>query len=254
MKILTGIKPTGKLHLGHYFSCIKPALELQKQGHDVELLIANLHAQNTLTKDEINLHMNNMYPYIPQALLYRDQNYSWDYSVQDVFFEMLQITPKGLLERCHAYKSLDDKQQANMGLLTYPVLMAVDIYLSGCDKVLVGQDQLQHIEVARELIKRFNKNAILPEPLVYETTQIPGFDGRKMSKSYNNTLPLDATDKEIKEFCRKIKTGTEVTRENSKIINHMFSLLGGFYEYSSYKQAKDKLTEVMIDFYNKEIR
>lgn len=255
MKILTGIKPTGKLHLGHYFSCIKPALELQEQGHEVSTMIADLHARNTLDRLLISGASTDIALFCFNKTKVHTYRQSSEKRTYSTYFDMLQITPKGMLERCHAYKTLDDKKQANMGLFTYPVLMAVDIYLSDCDKVLVGSDQLQHIEVARDLIKKYDPDAKLPEALVIHEESVLGYDGRKMSKSYNNTLPLDATDEEIRAFCMKIKTGSEVSQENSTILYSLFRLMGySFPNFTGYKQAKEILIGAMIEFYNKEIR
>lgn len=264
MKILTGIKPTGKLHLGHYFSCIKPALELQEEGHDVEVLIAQIHALNTLDVDTMTEYANAIEEYIKSIGL---KCVHQSEETLACFALMLNKTTKGQLERCHAYKSLKNKDQANMGLLTYPVLMSTDIYLSKCDKVLVGNDQEQHIEIARDLIKKYDPEAKLPESLIYHTFHVVGFDGRKMSKSYNNTLTLDATNTEIKEFIMKIKTGSEGVEESKDVRGtplvelhdlitggrSMFAFKlsrGGF----SYKEAKEELITKMIDFYNEEIR
>ena len=255
MKILTGIKPTGKLHLGHYFSCIKPAKDYLKSNNTIEVLIADLHALNTLDSEIVNASTSELFKFLTEQSIGVVNIQSDKHITQSVFLDMLQKTPKGLLERCHAYKTLGDKQQANMGLFTYPVLMAVDIYLSGCDKVLVGKDQLQHIEVARELIKKYDSEAKLPTALVIHEESVLGFDGRKMSKSYNNALPLDATDEEIIKFCKKIKTGSEVNQENSAILYSLFRLMGySFPNFTGYKQAKEMLAQATIEFYNKEIR
>ena len=133
--------------------------------------------------------------------------------------------------------------------------VTVDIYLSGCDKVLVGQDQQQHIEVARDLIKKYDPKAKLPEALIIQTESVLGFDGRKMSKSYNNTLTLDATDDEIRNFVRKIKTGTDVTEENSKTIQDLHYLITGEYpNIKRYGTAKAMLAQELIEFYNRNIR
>lgn len=254
MRILTGFKPTGKLHLGNYFSCIKPVKELGTGKNFVECLIADLHALNTLDQEEIDINTSDMFEFLSRQKMGMVTIQKNKHATYFTFLEMLQKAPKGLLERCHAYKSLDNKDKANMGLFVYPVLMAVDIYLSGCDTVLVGEDQIQHVEVARDLIKRYNKDALLPEALIVNTENILGFDGKKMSKSYNNTLYLDATNEDISRFVKKIKTSTKVTDKGSEILINLFQAIGVDYEISSYGKAKKELTKQLIDFYDKEIR
>ncbi len=216
-RMLSGVKPTGKPHIGNYFGSIKQFVELQNSGYEVYVFIANLHAlisvqnKNEMKQDTIDLVKD----YIACGL---DPNKVTFFLQSDVsahtelnwIFNCLVTVP--FMERAHAYKdALQNGKEPTLGLFTYPVLMAADILLYSPDVVPVGNDQKQHIEYARDIALKFN-NAFgetfkLPE--VYtpkEVGIILGIDGRKMSKSYKNHIPLFATDEDIRKICMSIVT------------------------------------------------
>ncbi len=207
-RILTGIKPSGDLHLGNYFGVIKPLLELQeKEDSELFVFIANYHAQ-TSVKDKKELEKNTLNIlkiYLASGL---DPEKTTIYLQSDVpevhelswVFATLTTMPE--LMRAHAFKDAEAKNKdINVGIFTYPLLMAADIALFKADLVPVGKDQIQHIEMAREMVRDFNKTygEFLKEPkelVQKEIETIPGTDGQKMSKSYKNVIPLVATDEE----------------------------------------------------------
>ena len=219
-RILTGIKPSGDLHLGNYFGVIKPLLELQeKEDSELFVFIANYHAQ-TSVKDKNELEKNTLNIlkiYLASGL---DPEKTTIYLQSDVpevhelswVFATLTTMPE--LMRAHAFKDAESKNKdINVGIFTYPLLMAADIALFKADLVPVGKDQIQHIEMAREMVRDFNKTygEFLKEPkelVQKEVETIPGIDGQKMSKSYKNVIPLVATDEEWRKAIFSIVTGS----------------------------------------------
>ena len=230
--ILTGIKPTGTPHLGNYIGAIKPMLELAK-GNKLIIFIADLHALNMIS----DAKMVSKYSYeIAASLLALGLNPD-----ETVFFRqsdvpevaqlntlLSNVTPKGLMNRAHSYKAKVEKNNehgedvdsgVNMGLYTYPILMAADILLYGSDIVPVGRDQKQHVEFARDIAGSFNhiygENLLkLPEPYIREDTGIiPGLDGRKMSKSYDNYIPIFAPESQLKKLIMRIITDSKLPEE-----------------------------------------
>ncbi|NQX49199.1 tryptophan--tRNA ligase [Paenibacillus tritici] len=224
--VLTGIKPTGKVHLGNYIGAIKPALQIAGTSDCTSLyFIADYHGLTFIQdRDEFNtLSYSIAATWLALGL---DPDRVIFYRQSDVpeIFELSWIlsclTSKGLMNRAHAYKSIHDKNEqlgldsdtgVNMGLYTYPILMAADILLFQSDKVPVGKDQIQHVEIARDIAEGFNRiygdTFKLPDYIVDEKTAvIPGLDGRKMSKSYNNTIPLFEPAEHLKKLINKIKT------------------------------------------------
>jgi tryptophanyl-tRNA synthetase len=224
--VLTGIKPTGKVHVGNYIAAIKPALQMAKDSDCTALyFIADYHALTFIQdRDEFNdLSYGIAATWLALGL---DSERVVFYRQSDVpeIFELSWIlsclTPKGLLNRAHAYKAILDKNEqsgvdtdtgVNMGLYTYPILMAADILLFQSDQVPVGKDQIQHVEIARDIAEGFNRNYgdtfKLPKYKVDDNTAlIPGLDGRKMSKSYNNTIPLFESAERLKKLISKMKT------------------------------------------------
>jgi len=229
---LTGIKPTGELHIGNYFGAIKPALELTNE-FDTRYFIADYHGLNTM-KDpkELNAAIRGVAAgwlaagLDPEKVIFYRQS-----SIPEVFeltIMMMAFTSKGLMNRAHAYKAAVDKNNEkgddpdsgiNMGLFTYPALMAADIILFDSDVVPVGQDQKQHIEMAQDIAQSVNANykkqiLKVPQPVIQETVAvIPGLDGRKMSKSYNNTVPLFAPEKELRKTIMRVVTNSQGVEE-----------------------------------------
>ena len=225
-RFLSGVKPTGTPHLGNYFGMIEPALSMVGDYDESFLFIANVHALNQV-QDATRLEdftLSITATYLACGL---DPNKTHIYLQSDipedqVLATILQsFTPKGWMNKAHAYKAATDKNSADnkpvddgvsMGLYTYPILMAADILLFDANVVPVGKDQIQHVEIARDIANRVNSqygtNVLTPpEVLVKEDVQtITGLDGRKMSKSYDNIIPLFATPSERREAVNKIVT------------------------------------------------
>ncbi|MDR1301868.1 MAG: tryptophan--tRNA ligase [Treponema sp.] len=229
---LTGIKPTGTLHIGNYFGAIKPALQLA-QDYDARYFIADYHALNTV-KDpkELAAHIREVAAGWLAAGLNPEKVIFYRQSSIPETFELTTIlmafTSKGLMNRAHAYKAavqenLENQEEPdagiNMGLFTYPVLMAADILLFNPDIVPVGKDQVQHVEMAQDIAQGINfnyKGDILKIPqasVQAEVAVVPGLDGRKMSKSYGNTIPLFAPEKQIRKLIMRIVTNSQTVEE-----------------------------------------
>lgn len=231
--VLTGVKPTGTVHIGNYVGAIRPAIELGKQTIDAGgrhiMFIADYHAINAL-KDPVALSKQSKEVACVYLACGVDPNKTIFYKQSDVceLFEMTTIlmayTAKGLMNKSHAYKAQVDKNIAkgepndagiNMGLYTYPVLMASDILSFDTDIVPVGKDQIQHVEIAADIAGSINalyKKPVLKIPtysVVQHAQVLPGTDGQKMSKSYNNIIPLFATDAEMKKVVMSIKTDSQ---------------------------------------------
>ncbi|UII58178.1 tryptophan--tRNA ligase (plasmid) [Cytobacillus spongiae] len=231
--VLTGIKPTGQIHLGNYIGAIKPALRLaENESYQKAYFVADYHG---LTKIHDQNQLKELSYGVAAAWLALglDPDRAIFYRQSDIpeIFELSWIlscfAPKGLMNRAHAYKSLAEGNQRsgkdvdagiNMGLFTYPILMAADILLFQSELVPVGKDQIQHVEIARDLAESFNKQYgkifTIPEYIIQEETSvIPGLDGRKMSKSYNNTIPLFEEPKKLQKLINKIKTDSMPAEE-----------------------------------------
>ncbi len=216
MRVLTGIQSSGTLHIGNYFGAIKPMLELQEKS-DLFMFIANYHALTSL-KDAEALRKNTMDAAIIFLSLGIDPNKTtfWVQSdvkeVLELYWILSAYTPMGLLERAHSYKDKVAKGiGANHALFSYPVLMAADILLYDAQIVPVGKDQIQHVEITRDIALKFNNDHgdifTLPEFKVDENVAtVPGVDGAKMSKSYGNTIDLFTTEKQLKKQVGKIVT------------------------------------------------
>ena len=230
--ILTGIKPTGTPHIGNYIGALKSLIELS-QMHKTYMFIADLHALNAVhDAKEIKQHtyeiaalMIAMGLNLENTAFFRQSDVNEVYQLSNF---LMNVTPKGLMNRAHSYKAMVDKNNAagvdvdsgvNMGLYTYPVLMAADILLYNSDIVPVGKDQKQHVEFARDIAGYFNniygETFKLPEPIIGEESgYIPGLDGRKMSKSYDNTIPLFAPSNELKKKVMRIITDSKTPEES----------------------------------------
>lgn len=229
--VLTGIKPTGTPHIGNYLGALKPLIELS-QNHKTIMFIADLHALNA-EKDakalkqhtyEIAALLIAAGLNLKNAILFRQSDIDEIYKLSNF---LMNVTPKGLMNRAHSYKAMVEKNTemgvdvdagVNMGLYTYPVLMAADILLYNSDIVPVGKDQKQHVEFARDIAGYFNntygETFKMPEPVIGEDIGlIPGLDGRKMSKSYDNTIPLFAPSNELKKKIMRIITDSKTPEE-----------------------------------------
>jgi len=215
-RILSGIQPSGSLHIGNYFGMIRPALELQREG-EAFIILVNYHALTSVRDpDALRLWTRELAldflaagfdPRRGALFLQSDVP-----EVTELTWILSTVTPMGLLERCHAYKDkLARGLPANAGLFVYPVLQAADILLYDSDVVPVGKDQKQHIEVARDVAIKMNESYgeifKLPEPDIRdEVATVPGTDGQKMSKSYGNTIPLFGTEKAIRKRVMSVVT------------------------------------------------
>ena len=216
MKVLSGIQPSGELHIGNYFGMMRPMIEYQEQ-EELYCFIVNLHALTTVFDGEV-LKKNIINAAVDFLALGLDPNKCifWVQSdipeVIELTWYLCNITPVGLLERCHSYKDKIAKGLSpNHGLFTYPVLMAADILLYQSEKIPVGKDQKQHVEVARDIAIKFNniygETFVLPEPEINSNLAvIPGLDGQKMSKSYNNTIEIFADENNMRKKIMSIVT------------------------------------------------
>lgn len=222
--ILTGITSSGTPHLGNYIGAIKPCIDRQFDGQAM-FFIADLHSLVKLwdadKRKQYVLEIAASWLALgldhEKAYFYRQSDIP---EISELCWILLSVTSKGLLNRAHAYKGLVAENEGNdpdkgitMGLYTYPVLMAADILAFNANKVPVGKDQIQHIEIARDIAARFNhlygETFTLPEVVVDDkATTIPGLDGRKMSKSYGNTIPLFESPKKLQKLINKIVTNS----------------------------------------------
>jgi tryptophanyl-tRNA synthetase len=230
-RTITGIKPTGRPHLGNYLGMIRPALELARTSEAL-CFIADYHALTTVPPpDTIRAGVLDLAATLiafgldpEQTVLYRQSDVP---AICELAWILGCVCPKGLLNRAHAYKAAvqenvaagrDRDQGVGMGLFNYPILMAADILIHRADQVPVGSDQRQHVEIARDLAESFNRLygrvLVVPEPAVDDRVMtIPGIDGRKMSKSYGNQIALSATPDEIRRQVSRIVTDSRSPSE-----------------------------------------
>lgn len=223
-RVLTGIQPSGALHLGNYLATVRPMLAWQDKS-ELIIFIADLHAMtSTKNADELKKNIEDVvFDYLAfgfdpeKCLIFRQSDV---YQVCLLSWILACVTPYGLLQRAHAFKdAMQNKSDINAGLFTYPVLMAADILMYKTDIVPVGQDQGQHVEISRELARNFNKTYgdLFPVPRAQidkDARIIPGIDGRKMSKSYGNTIPLFADEKEIQRLVMQFLTDPARTKRD----------------------------------------
>lgn len=239
MRVLSGIQPSGKLHLGNYFGMMRECVRLQEKGESY-VFIANYHALTTVSNAE-QLRIDTMdvaLDFLACGLDPERTNFfvqSDVPEVQELAWLLSIVTPMGLLERAHSYKDkLAHGKEATHGLFAYPVLMAADILLYQADIVPVGKDQKQHLEITRDLATKFNlkfgETFKIPEPYTpEEVAVVPGIDGQKMSKSYNNTIQMSATPKQIKQAIMSIVTDSTPLEDpkdpDSCIVYQLYKLL-----------------------------
>ncbi len=209
MRILSGIQPSGALHLGNYFGMMRPAIELQEQG-EAYYFIANYHSMTSLFDPEVR-RKNTLDVALDFLACGLDPKKSVFFRQSDVpevtelSWILTTLTPMGLLERCHSYKDkLAHGISPNHGLFAYPVLMAADILIYDSNIVPVGRDQKQHVEVTRDIAIKFNQQYgetfVIPEPKIREEVAVvPGIDGQKMSKSYGNTIEIFGDEKAMRK-------------------------------------------------------
>lgn len=229
---LTGIKPTGNVHIGNYLGAIRQALQLTDK-YEARYFIADYHALNTVkNKEELSQSTYGVAAswiasgLDPQkALVYRQSDVPETFELSTF---LMAFTAKGHMNRAHAYKDkaqknldagMDPDIGVNMGLYTYPVLMAADILLFNTDIVPVGKDQKQHVEICADIAGSINHTygeelLTIPTPVMNEMTEtVTGLDGRKMSKSYNNTIPLFMPPKQLRKLVMKIVTNSQELEE-----------------------------------------
>ncbi len=252
-RILSGIQPSGALHIGNYFGMMKKMIQYQNES-DLFCFIANYHAM-TSVQDGEQLAKNTFETAATFLALGIDPERTtfWVQSdvpeVQELTWVLSTITPMGLLERCHSYKDKVAKGiAASHGLFAYPVLMTADILLFNSDVVPVGRDQKQHLEVARDLAIKFNamhgEVFTVPEPDIDDTVAvIPGTDGQKMSKSYDNTLEIFTTQKKLKKKVMSIVTdATPVEEPKDPDVNNVYNIFKLFLSPDEDKALRERFT------------
>ncbi len=227
MRILTGLQPSGKLHIGNYFGAMEPAVKLQDKG-EAFYFIADYHAMTSMS-DAATLRANIQDLAIDflacglspeKATIFRQSDIP---EVNELAWILSTVCPMGLLERAHSYKDKVAKGlDANHALFAYPTLMAADILLYDAELVPVGKDQKQHLEMTRDLAAKINdrfgeSTLTIPEVQIQEGTAIvPGLDGQKMSKSYNNTVPLTGGQKALRKSIMKIVTDSAAVEDKKQ--------------------------------------
>ena len=247
-RILTGITPSGYPHLGNYIGAIKPSLDLLDEKCESFLFIADLHA---LIKVWEPVKLDELSKNIAMAWLASglDADKTFFYRQSDIpeitelAWILSCVTEKGLLNRAHAYKAAVDQNKEygkkdyeegiSLGLFSYPLLMACDILTPNATHVPVGKDQQQHLEITRDIALKFNKRYEevfnLPEGVISSDHFVQGIDGRKMSKSYNNIIPLLGTEEELKKSVMKIVTNSQEPGEKKEWKeNTLFSIYSSF--------------------------
>ena len=239
MRVLSGIQPTGRFHWGNYFGAIKQYIELQHE-HDGYYFIADLHALTTI-RDPKLLRSNVRDAALDLLALGLDPSKATLFvqshipEVSELYWILMTGAPLGLLERCVAFKDKEARGiRADAGLFTYPVLMAADILAYDSQCVPVGEDQNQHIEVCRDLARSFNAqygdSFVMPTArIVKDTAKVPGTDGQKMSKSYDNTLGLFEDAKELRKKIMRIGTDSRPMEDpKDPDTDHLYQLYSLF--------------------------
>jgi len=228
MRILSGIQPSGSLHIGYYFGMMRPAIELHEEV-EAFYFSANYHSMTSLF-DAGQRRRNSVEVALDFMACGLDPKKSvfWKQSdlpeVTELAWLLSTVTPMGLLERCHSYKDKkarlagDDLDQVNHGLFAYPVLMAADILAFDSNVVPVGRDQKQHVEVTRDIAIKFNNlygvTFVIPEPQILpEVAVVPGTDGQKMSKSYGNAIEIFGDEKAIRKKIMSIVMDSRTPQE-----------------------------------------
>ena len=240
MRVLSGIQPSGALHLGNYFGMMSRMVQYQSKN-ELFCFIANYHALTTIPVSE-TLSQNTFNAACDFLALGMDPEKStfWIQSdvpqVTELMWILSSLTGVGSMDRATSYKDkISQGLKPNMGLYSYPVLMAADILLFDTQLVPVGKDQKQHLEIARDIAMRFNntygETFAVPEPDIEKETQlVPGTDGKKMSKSYNNTIPIFDSEKTIRKKIMKIitdKAGIDEPKEKESPLFQLYSLFLG---------------------------
>ncbi len=253
-RILSGVKPTSVLHIGNYFGAIRQFIALQ-EGNDAAYFVADLHALNQV-RDAVELRAfarDVALDFLAlgvdpeESILYRQSDLP---EAVELEWILATVTPMGLLQRSHAYKAaLAEGARPDLGLFAYPVLMAADILIHSADLVPVGQDQKQHIEVTRDIAVKFNEIhgevLKLPESYVLQYVAIvPGTDGRKMSKAYNNGIHMFAPEKALrKEIMRIVTDSTPVESPKDPDSSNAFAIWSLFANEEEQREMVERFRE-----------
>jgi len=274
LRVLSGIQPSGRLHIGNFFGAMRQHLQLQAE-HDCFYFIADYHAltSNPAPAEVAGYALDVTLDYLALGLD-TEKTVFWRQSdvpeVTELTWLLSCVTPMGLLQRCTSYKEkIAQGISANHGLFAYPVLQAADILIYDSDLVPVGADQKQHIEIARDIAIRFNNNYgetfIVPKAYIIESVAVVlGIDGQKMSKSYGNTIEIFEPEKSVRKKIMRIVTDSTPVEEPKEPENcNVFALLklvaseeelaewenryrsGGL----GYGQVKERLAELMVDYF-----
>lgn len=251
MRVLSGIQPSGSLHLGNYFGMMKRMVEYQ-ENNELYCFLVNYHALTSVF--DANFLRKQSYEAACDFLalgLDPDRSVFWVQSdvpeVTELTWLLSNVTGMGLLERSHSYKDKTSKGiPASHGLFSYPVLMAADILLYGGEKVPVGKDQKQHLEITRDIAIRFNatygETFVIPEPDIEDDVALlPGIDGQKMSKSYDNTIEIFASEETLRKKVMSIKTDSTPVNEPKPLQdNVLFDLYSLFLDEKGKENLKDR--------------
>jgi tryptophanyl-tRNA synthetase len=251
VRVLSGIQPSGALHLGNYFAMMKRMIDYQ-ENHELFCFVVNYHALTTV-KDADFLRQNTFEACVDFLALGIDPEKSYFYvqsdipEVTELTWILSNVTEMGLLKRAHSFKDKTAKGiEANHGLFAYPVLMAADILLYGANLVPVGKDQKQHVEMTRDIAQKFNHNFgetfIIPEVSIEKNlATIPGLDGQKMSKSYGNTIELFAPKNVLKKKVMSIVTDAKAIEEpkDPKTCN-LFAIYSLFLDDAGKKELTER--------------
>ena len=273
-RVLSGIQPSGTLHLGNYFGMMSRMIKYQS-NNELFCFIANYHAlTSTPTSESLSQNTFNAACDFLALGLDPEKSTFWIQSdvpkVTELMWILASHTGVGLLDRATSYKDkISQGIKPNVGLYSYPVLMAADILLFDTELVPVGKDQKQHLEIARDIAMRFNNSygdtLVMPEPDIEKENQlIPGIDGRKMSKSYNNTIPIFETEKKIRKKIMSVVTdtaGIDEPKDKDTPLFQLFSLfldkdgkleLSARYEGKGlrYGDVKNELFETVMDYFH----
>ena len=252
MRVLTGIQPSGDLHIGNYFGSIKQMVDAQKDS-DTFAFIANYHAMTSGRKDLAKLTMQCATDFLALGIDPQKSTFWVQSDVKEVlelYWILSSFTPMGLLERAHSYKDKTAKGiSANHSLFSYPVLMAADILLFGSEVVPVGKDQIQHVEIARDIATKFNNQygdiLVIPEFRIQEEVQtVPGIDGQKMSKSYGNIVNIFGEEKKQMKTIKKIVTENVAMEEPKEFENcNVYNMAKLFLEGDNLKALQERYTK-----------
>jgi tryptophanyl-tRNA synthetase len=275
MRVLSGIQPTGRFHWGNYFGAIRQYIQLQYEAEEAFYFLANLHALTTIRQREV-LWGNTLGAAAELLALGLDPDRATLFvqsdvpEVSELCWLLMTGTPMGLLERCVAYKDKKARGlKADTGLFAYPVLQAADILAYDSDTVPVGEDQVQHIEVCRDLAASFNyefgETFVLPKAKVIQSTaRVPGVDGQKMSKSYGNTLDVFEEPGALRKQIMRIVTDSRPMEEPKEPeTDHLFQLYSLFADQPErdqmaatyrrggfgYGQVKKALAGLAVDYF-----